>query len=230
MRAGVLLVLGMALLNRKGIALLMQLAKQHVGLLLACLALTAIAVSNRVYFLHIPVLLTHFTMPGAEQMRSSGRMFWPVAYVIMIGGVYVLCRVWPKVWPLVLLAGITLQWQDTLGMRQGVQWVEKTILTPPAPEDSVSLALMKPFDKIEIHPRLECDGADSRYIMRFLYAAALQNASVNTMYTARLMPEAACHMSAEQPHPLDRQTLVILTGTSQRIHALSWSRLQHGAL
>ncbi|OUI80951.1 hypothetical protein HK22_04515 [Gluconobacter sp. DsW_056] len=225
--AGVLLVLGMALLNRKGIALLIQLTKQHVGLFLACLALTAIAVSNRVYFLHIPVLLTHFTMPGAEQMRSSGRMFWPVAYVMMIGGIYVLCRVWPKVWPLVLLAGITLQWQDTLGMRQGVQWVENTILTPPAPEDSESLALMKPFDKIEIHPRLECDGADSRYIMRFLYAAALQNASVNTMYTARLMPEAACHMSAEQPHPLDRQTLVILTGTSQRIHALSWSRLQH---
>ena len=225
--AGVLLVLGMLLLSRPGIRLLKQLPKQHAGLLLACLALTLIAASNRIYFLHVPVLLTHFRVPGAEQMRSSGRMFWPVAYLMMLGGIYGLCRAWPRVWPLVLLAGIALQWQDTRDIRSSDHQTELDLLAPPSIESKQLFSLMQPFDKIEIHPRLECDGVDSPYIMRFLYIAALKNASVNTMYTARTTSASACQPSAEQPHPLDRQTLVILTGKAQRLHALRWNSLQH---
>ncbi|MFT9366258.1 MAG: DUF6311 domain-containing protein [Gluconobacter sp.] len=225
--AGVLLTLGLALLSRRGIKLLAQLPKQHAGLLLACLALTLIALSNRIYFLHIPVLLTHFRVPGAEQMRSSGRMFWPVGYLIMLGAIYGLCRAWPRVWPFVLLAGIALQWQDTRNIRSDVHQIELSFLEPPSAKDSQLSSIMQPFDRIEIHPRLECDGIDAIYVMQFLYAAALKNASVNTMYTARTTPQSACHPSAEQPHPLDPRTLVILTGASQRLHALRWSSLQH---
>lgn len=225
--AGVLLLLGMVLLSRRGLALLTQLPKQHAGLLLACLALTVIAASNRVYFLHVPVLLTHFRVPGAEQMRSSGRMFWPVAYLMMLGAVYGLCRAWPRAWPLIMLAAMALQWRDTVDIRHGDHDAEMNLLAPASPADQALFALMRPFDKIEIHPRLECDGVDAHYVMPFIYAAARQNAVVNTMYTARTPPEAACQPVAEQPHPLNPQTLVILTGSARQIHAAHWTSLQH---
>ncbi|MBF0859892.1 hypothetical protein HKD24_11780 [Gluconobacter sp. LMG 31484] len=225
--AGVLLLLAMVLPSRRGIALLTKLPGQHAGLLLACLALTVIAVSNRVYLFHVPVLLTHFKVPGAEQMRSSGRMFWPVAYLIMLGSVYGLCRAWPRAWPLVLLAGIALQWQDTHGVRVGDHRKELAFLALATREDDQLFSLMRPFDSIEIYPRLECDASDAPQVMRFLYAAARQNALTNTMYTARTTPETACHPGAEHPHPLDQQTLVILIGMSQRVQALRWTRLQH---
>ncbi|MBS1102943.1 hypothetical protein JK202_07915 [Gluconobacter sp. Dm-62] len=225
--AGVLLLLAMLLLRRRGLALVTQLPKQHAGLLLACLALTVIAASNRVYFLHIPVLLTHFRVPGAEQMRSSGRMFWPVAYLIMLGAVYGLCRAWPRAWPLIMLAGIALQWRDTRDIRTGDHQAEIGLLAPATHEDERFFSLMRPFNRIEIHPRLECDGVNSPYVMPFIYAAARQNATVNTMYTARLSPETACQASTERPHPLDKQTLVILTGASQQIHAIHWAALEN---
>ena len=225
--AGVLLTLGMTLLNQRGRKLFTQLPKQHAGLLLACLALTLIAISNRIYFLHVPVLLTHFRVPGAEQMRSSGRMFWPVGYLMMLGGIYGLCRAWPRVWPLVLLVGIALQWQDTCDLRSGVHQTEFALLDAPSAESRQLFSLMQPFDRIEVHPRLECDSVDSPSVMQFLYIAALKNAPVNTMYAARTTPESACQSSAERPHPLDPRTLVILTGPSQRTHAFRWSSLQH---
>ncbi|KXV44017.1 DUF6311 domain-containing protein [Gluconobacter roseus] len=225
--AGVLFVLAMVIFTRKGRSLLASFPKQHAGLLLACLALTVIAISNRIYLFHIPVLLTHLRVPGAEQMRSSGRMFWPVAYLIMLGAVYGLCRAWPRAWPLLMLAGIAFQWCDTREMRTNDHQVEMALLAPATPKDSQILSLVRPFDKIEIHPRLECDGVNAPYVLPLIYAAARQNAAVNTMYTARSTPEAACRLWTEQPHPLSSHTLVVLPGTSQRAGAIRWTDLQH---
>lgn len=224
---GLLLLLPAVLLNRKGISLFARLPGQHPGLLLACLALTAIAVSNRVYFLHFQVLFTHFRVPGAEQMRASGRMFWPVAYLIMLGAVYGLCRVWPRTWPVILLFAVALQWGDTYGMRQSNHAAELALIAPATHSDEELLTLLRPFNRIEIHPRLECDGTDLNDVMPLIYGAALQNAWINTIYAARMAPEAACQTSTEQPHPLPPQTLVILTGASRQVQAHRWAKLQH---
>jgi len=225
--AGILLLLVMVIVTRKGRSLLTSFPKQHAGLLLACLALTVIAISNRIYLFHIPVLLTHLRVPGAEQMRSSGRMFWPVAYLIILGAVYGLCRAWPRAWSLIMLAGIALQWSDTQGLRAYDQMTETALLTPAPLKATQLFSLIRSFDKIEIHPRLECDNVNMPYVMPLIYAAALQNAAVNTMYTARLSPEAGCHPRTEQPHPLDLHTLVVLLGTSQQEVANHWAKLQN---
>ncbi|GBR71945.1 hypothetical protein AA103587_2617 [Gluconobacter kanchanaburiensis NBRC 103587] len=225
--AGVLLLLGMTLATRQGRGLLMQAAKEHAGLFLALACLTAIALSNRIYFFHVLLLLTHFHVPGAEQMRSSGRMFWPVAYAMMLGGVYGLCRAWPRAWPAIIVTAMTLQWYDTYTLRDTDRQTEMAFLDPAQAEDRQLLALLRPFNRIEIHPRLECDGANVPAVMPLIYAAALQNSFVNTMYTARAMPLAACTDASEQPHPLTADTIIILPGPSQRTTALRWSTKEH---
>lgn len=42
------------------------------------------------------------------------------------------------------------------------------------------------------------------------------------MYTARSLPEGACHLAQENPHYLDDKTLIILNGPHRVANASSW--------
>ncbi len=220
--AGLLFLLAMLFCRKKGWTLFRQSMTRNIGLLLACLALTVIALSNRIYFFHTLLFQTHIMVPGAEQMRSSGRMFWPVAYVILLGAVWGVCKVWPRGAPVLLSLAAILQWVDTRDLRQSDRMAEAQLLSPPLAADSHLFEIMHAFEHVEIYPRLECDATSLEEDMPLIYAAAYQNASVNTMYTARSLPEGACHLAQENPHYLDDKTLIVLNGPHRLANASSW--------
>lgn len=225
--AGVLLLMGISLAHNSVRTMLARLPMRHTGLLLASVTLLIIALSNRMYLFHTPILLTRFHVPGADQMRSSGRMFWPVGYALLIGTVYAICRAFRRWGSAFLLAGAVLQWIDTRDLRNGVEGIEATLLTPVTASNEQLPDLFRSFDRLEVQPRLECDGSSSTSDIQMLYRAALANAWTNTMYTARMMPENACNGLQPKLHPLDTRTLVALTGLSRFSRALDWENLQN---
>ena len=87
----------------------------------ALAALTLFALSHRVYVRHTLVLsvpLPEGVLTRLNELRSSGRMFWPVAYALLAGAVLVLDR-WQRrtVSATVLTAALLLQVVDTSVLR-----------------------------------------------------------------------------------------------------------------
>ncbi|MBV9749618.1 MAG: hypothetical protein JO157_12485 [Acetobacteraceae bacterium] len=115
--AGILLVVAVALascLARGG-----RMAEVRAGVPLGAmlLALTLFALSNKVFLGTTPVLDLHLSETleqSLDQVRSSGRMFWPVAYAALAWSILVLDRI-PRraLVGAVLGAALVLQGVDT---------------------------------------------------------------------------------------------------------------------
>ncbi len=91
-------------------------------LVAALVGLTLFALSHKVYVRHTLVLNVPLPAPvlaRLDELRSSGRMFWPVAYALLAGAVLVLDRL-PRrvVSATVLTAALLLQVVDTSVLRQ----------------------------------------------------------------------------------------------------------------
>jgi hypothetical protein len=89
------------------------------GVVLA--ALTAIAVTHKVYLGHWPVIVLHSlpleTLMGP--MRSSGRAFWPVGYMLALAPIALLEQRLPRAWLAgVLGLAVVLQWIDAAPVRE----------------------------------------------------------------------------------------------------------------
>ncbi len=83
--AGILLLAAVALwLVRRDFALLLR---KHWGLIAACVALTALAVTHRIEVGKWELLLFDEVPLVLENIRSSGRLFWPVGYLATAGAV-----------------------------------------------------------------------------------------------------------------------------------------------
>jgi putative flippase GtrA len=79
------LVAGYALLRKRGEAPIDH--RSIVPLLCISLGLTVLALSNRVAVGHLELFtyeIPDFLKPGTDLLRSSGRMFWPVYYLIYL--------------------------------------------------------------------------------------------------------------------------------------------------
>jgi hypothetical protein len=220
--AGVLLLVLSCVCSRKGWHLVRTVPLRHAGLLLAALALTVLAASNRAYLFHVPVWLTRHVPPGAGQLRASGRLFWPVAYLLLVGGVFGACRAWPRLWPVLLLAAMALQWRDTTGLRTADRDLQHAQLQAPLAVDARLDTILRRFRAIEIQPRLECDLTAWKEDMRVIYLAATHDLPVNTMYAARPTVATACHPEHETPHPLAPDTLLVLSGPNRVALARRW--------
>ena len=176
---------------------------RHPGLVLACLALTVLAVSNVVYFgPHRLGTLRH--MPAfLNQLRSSGRLFWPVAYLAVIGCVVRVARMKP--WPLacaLLLGTALLQLADAHILRLNV--ARDLRATAPQPIDAARLErLLAGHDRLNILPTFGC-GANSiaPEFMQLLLAASRRRMVANTMYVARFSQYPNCADTATALAPL----------------------------
>lgn len=220
--AGLLVALASLLVTRRGRGMVMTACRNHAGVLLCSLVLTVLALSNRVFLFHHQVFFTTHLPPGASQLRAAGRFFWPVTYFLMIGGVYGVCRTWPRGGPVLLLALALLQWCDAASLRQGVHATQLGFLQQESPMDGKLDVLIKKFHNIEIHPRMECTGEALDSTLRVIYLAAAQNIPVNTMYQARPQLASSCEAVKENAHSLDNETLLVLTGGKRVAHAHVW--------
>lgn len=113
--AGVLLLTALAI---PCLCIRPRLLRRHAGLLLATGALTLLALSHVVYAGHHRVLRLEHVPVWLNQLRSSGRLFWPVAYMLMLGGIVLLGRTLPGfVLMPVLATAAVLQFADASILR-----------------------------------------------------------------------------------------------------------------
>jgi hypothetical protein len=96
-------------------SLLVQLSKFR-GLALAFLLLLILAISNNIsigpWNIHIPLPEKVYSLLGI--VRASGRLFWPLWYVLVLSSIYLVCRSYSRksVW-VILFFALGLQVYDT---------------------------------------------------------------------------------------------------------------------
>ena len=193
------LLLGLALALWHGGA--WGLVRRHAGLALAMLALTVLAVSQRVG-LGGQIVLDLGQAPAVlEQFRASGRFFWPVAYVLLIGTALLLARWRP--W-LVLALGL-LQFADAVPMRAALHdWVARR----PAWElEAAPLrALFATHERLSLFPTWPCiaprDEESFSLAQQALALASETAIPVNTMQVARWRTPPVCQDAALAATPI----------------------------
>ncbi len=195
---GLLILLALAVVARPRLATV----RRHGGIVLAALALTALAVSNAVYLeQHRLGTLRH--MPAfLNQLRSSGRLFWPVAYLLLVAGIVSVARLRPRpVAYAALLATALLQLADAQNLRLNLTH-DLVAVTPPVVDAAMLERLLSSHQRVTLLPTYGC-GSDEKVpgFMQILLAASRRRVAVNTMYVARFerLPECADTSVARQP-------------------------------
>ena len=175
---------------------------RHGGLVLVMVGLTVFALSNIAYA--GPLRLYHWRPVPAviEQFRSTGRFFWPVAYVILVAGVAAAASLPARPAALVLVAAMGLQWADTAGLRATVRhlgderriWhIDATALRP----------IFAAHTELTLWPVFGCGASpDNDADVQVILLASETLMRTNTMNTARDYAEAACDPAPTLAPPL----------------------------
>ena len=210
---GLLLGLALALVAWPGGAARMVL--RHAGLALVLVALTALAVSHQVGF-GGRIVLDLGTAPGPlEQFRASGRFFWPVAYVLLVGTMLLLARVAP-----VLCLGMGLvQFADALPLRAAITaWAgQRAPWSVDAPALRAELARADRLTLLPSWPCVQKAGGDATYalLLETLSLAAERAVPASTMYVARWLSPPVCRDQALAAAPLAPGELRLILPAAQ---------------
>ncbi len=180
------------------------------GLWLSCLALTLIALSDRIYLGHV-LLLSFREPPGADVVRASGRFFWPVAYVVLVGTVAALARLSWRPMPLLLVVLALLQTADA-GRLQAADAARFRVVTPFAFDADRLQDAMRNSAMLTIYPAWPCEATNPvvASMMEVLSIADRVLIPVDTMYTARMSHRPHCEQSRLLLKPLQPGELRII--------------------
>jgi hypothetical protein len=189
--------------------------RQHAGLALVLLALTALAVSHKVGF-GTRIVLDLGAAPGPlEQFRASGRFFWPVAYALLLAAMLLAARISPV---LCLAAGL-VQFADAAPLRAALSawagqhpaWSVDAAALRPAFAEARSLTLLPSW------PCVEKAGGDETYalLLETLALASEQAVPASTMYVARWRTPPTCRDQALAAAPLAPGELRLILPASQ---------------
>ena len=177
--------------------------QRNWGLVLASLALTALALSCVVYVGTHKVLDLRPVPTVFHQLRASGRLFWPVAYILMVGAVATIARIVPRplAYPL-LLAAAALQVADARDLRHTVAR-DLRARTAPVMDQALLDSLVSHHDRLTLLPTFGC-GANAVVpeFMPLLLAASRLRVAANTMYVARFASLPACAVADAAGAPL----------------------------
>ena len=170
---------------------------RHAGLLLACLVLAALAVSNHVMLGTKEIADLGDAPDIVQNFRASGRLFWPVAYVIIVVGALAAgCigggRGRRALSVAILLAAGVLQIADTTLLRRDVATAMRT--APPLATDIAALRpMLATHRSFTILPIFGCGAEhDDGTFMHMLLLASETAIPVNTMYAARVRQQPIC--------------------------------------
>jgi hypothetical protein len=178
--------------------------RRHAGLVCVCLALTILAASNTIYVGH-RLLIALGPVPGfIQQFRSSGRFFWPVSYVLLIGAVSATLRNLPQriAYPILVLAA-SLQFADSRELRRELGWRMKSSV--PVVIDELRMhALLEHARLLVLWPTADCSAnvVVAPEFMATIIAASDTLVPVNTMYTARRQAIEDCNPAHSVGLPL----------------------------
>ncbi len=180
---------------------------RHPGLLVVALALTALAVTHRVGFGE-RIILDLGTPPAMlEQFRASGRLFWPVAYGLLVAGFAALAKAGRLGPALCLVAGL-VQFADAAPLRQALgAWAARQ--DPWRIEAEALRAELATATRLTLLPSWPCvapDAADRGEIfaglLEVLALASERAVPASTMYVARWRTPPVCSDTALAAAPL----------------------------
>jgi hypothetical protein len=185
---------------------------RHSGLLIVSVGLILFALSNSVY--NGTFLVFHYEgVPRIfHSFRSSGRFFWPVAYLLIIGSIVTAVRRLPaKISAATLLIAAALQFADATAFHNKVH--DYLHRTEKWQIDREALGtLMQHSDRLTVWPRFECRGAvgsDPQYL-QVLLLASQYGLRTNTMYTPSPRPIGPCRAADVIGTPLQAGELRII--------------------
>lgn len=168
--------------------------RRHLGLILALLGCTALALSFRVG-LGERLLLDLQPVPSfLQQFRASGRFFWPVSYALLLASVVLLARQGQRGRRLLLLCA-ALQFLDATPQREALRaWAAER---PPWTIEAGALRpLLAAASRHSVVPAWACvpreDWQTRTRILEILLLASETPRPVNTMYAARWRDPPAC--------------------------------------
>ncbi len=173
----------------------LTLLRRHGGLVIACAGLTLLALSTKIYAGHRLLL----DLPNPKwllELRSTGRLFWPVAYTLVIIGAVIVCRKLPARWAVAaLLLFATLQYVESSPMRREVRRVFRS-QGGYTVDTALLRSLLATHSKLTVWPKFGC-GGDTRtpeFSQLFLLASEV-GIPVNMSYVGRFTRMPNCSLS-----------------------------------
>jgi len=179
---------------------LLESVLAHRWLVLVLAALTLFAISNIVsagdwLLFKIPIGEVLYKLAGI--FRSSGRMFWPVAYVAILLSLVVVLRFAPPVWRTLLVTALcVLQLIDTEPLRSRTLTLSR-LDTPPYLNRDEWVARARKTSSVYLFPTYLClDDSDPQAVtpalnLELQYAAMIAGRPVNSVYNPRLATDCA---------------------------------------
>jgi hypothetical protein len=226
---GALLLIVIAIImNRRSLGTIIV---EHRYLLVGLIGLFAFALSDRVFLGNIKLLDLAYSWRVDHYLgvfRSSGRMFWPIFYAVMLFGlVGVLRQISPRSGVVVVLGCCLLQLIDTNPLRARL-----TRLTERAVPELINRAeweaRISRAANVQLEPPFQCldpagSGTPSLPHLELQLVAATIGRPINSVYFARsqMTPESCAAASAKARNgPWRDDTLyVFLTGGSKGVPA-----------
>lgn len=215
--AGILLLTGVALLlDRREFG---SRVRKYWALVAALLVLTALAVTHRIYFGGWGIALSDKVPLLLEDLRSSGRLFWPVAYTVMAYAVTVVFRHFRgSVGAGLLLVAASVQVADAAWIRDWiVKWTihEYTdrFVIPARPW----IGFIRDHQAVSIFPTYACAAENEVWnlIAEIVFHASQSLTPVNTAAIDRVS-NVDCRVEARSLRQLtvnDGTLLVLLSPT-----------------
>jgi hypothetical protein len=170
----------------------LRVFSRHTGLVVACLAMTLLALLNKVYAGHD--LVAKFGGDDLRmQFRVSGRFFWVVTYMLLIGSTALVCRSLPRRlgFAIVLILAL-LQFFETDRMRRVVRHAFRSPAAWTLDTNKLR-PLLKQHSILKIWPEFRCgvDHGAPPFLQLTLLASEIA-LPVNTTYAARVTEEPTC--------------------------------------
>jgi len=185
----VLCVIALAVRPESVVALKTRRYLPLAGLALVC---TALAVSTTVTFGAARLFTLHLPR-GVESalatLRASGRLFWPVHYLIIAGALSLACRAWrPAIRMAIVALLLAVQLADLTPLRREVRRMLGTRFDSPL-QAAAWKGLGRKYDHLVLIPANQCDpnggaGGVNGYVW-FGELAASERMTTNSYYAAR---------------------------------------------
>lgn len=195
--------------------------RRHMMLTLVLIACFFYAISNKVYLgdlllLDIPIPSWMSFLTGA--VRTGGRMFWPIYYVVVaLLTVVILRRFGLRISFFILTGFVLLQVVDTHPHREQLKRTSKGVASRFLDTESWT-ALIKEHDFVMQFPSHQCGGwapqwPEANAGLELMLLTAKRNIPINSAYLARHVKDCSAEASASQQVTFEKGGLYIFLDT-----------------
>ena len=149
--------------------------------------------------------------PLTDVLRSSGRLAWPLLYILLLSTLVLLARQWPRRRLAWVLAGlVTMQWTDMLEWHRWMQHRAESLLQQTDPKHLPYAVLnadeLKPV--WQSHQRIVALPADDVGVLHpYTWLAATYDMSINVAHLARITTDTVVQATSAERQRIERGEL-----------------------